>query len=38
MVAGARQVFVTAAVPGDVPEALAGSRYDVLASEVARVA
>ncbi|WP_147795085.1 DNA replication/repair protein RecF [Cellulomonas sp. Y8] len=38
MVAGARQVFVTAAVPGDVPERLAGSRYDVLASEVARVA
>jgi DNA replication and repair protein RecF len=36
MVAGARQVFVTAAVPGDVPEALAGSRFDVLASEVAR--
>lgn len=38
MVAGARQVFVTAAVPGDVPERLAGARYDVLASEVARVA
>jgi len=38
MVAGARQVFVTAAVPGDVPGRLAGSRYDVLASEVARVA
>jgi DNA replication and repair protein RecF len=36
MVAGARQVFVTAAVPGDVPEQLAGARYDVLASEVAR--
>jgi DNA replication and repair protein RecF len=36
MVAGARQVFVTAAVPGDVPEALAGARFDVLASEVAR--
>lgn len=38
MVAGARQVVVTAAVPGDVPERLAGARYDVLASEVARVA
>lgn len=37
MVAGARQVFVTAAVPGDVPEQLAGVRYDVQASEVARV-
>jgi DNA replication and repair protein RecF len=36
MVAGARQVFVTAAVPGDVPDALAGARFDVLASEVAR--
>jgi DNA replication and repair protein RecF len=36
MVAGARQVFVTAAVPGDVPERLAGARFDVLASEVAR--
>lgn len=36
MVAGARQVFVTAAVPGDVPERLAGARYDVQASEVAR--
>lgn len=36
MVAGARQVFVTAAVPGDVPEQLTGARYDVLASEVAR--
>ncbi|WP_282948603.1 DNA replication/repair protein RecF [Cellulomonas endometrii] len=36
MVAGARQVFVTAAVPGDVPEQLSGARYDVMASEVAR--
>lgn len=36
MVAGARQVFVTAAVSGDVPEQLTGARYDVLASEVAR--
>lgn len=36
MVAGARQVFVTAAVPGDVPDRLAGARFDVLASEVAR--
>jgi DNA replication and repair protein RecF len=36
MVAGARQVFVTAAVPGDVPERLAGARFDVQASEVAR--
>ncbi|RMI14464.1 DNA replication/repair protein RecF [Cellulomonas triticagri] len=36
MVAGARQVFVTAAVPGDVPPQLQGARYDVLASEVTR--
>lgn len=36
MVAGARQVFVTAAVPGDVPVQLQGNRYDVLASEVTR--
>jgi DNA replication and repair protein RecF len=36
MVADARQVFVTAAVPGDVPPQLAGDRFDVLASEVTR--
>lgn len=36
MVAGARQVFVTAAVPGDVPEQLSGERFDVLAAEVTR--
>jgi DNA replication and repair protein RecF len=37
LVAGAEQVLVTAAVPDDVPEALAGARYDVHAGEVARV-
>jgi DNA replication and repair protein RecF len=37
LVARADQVLVTAAVPGDVPEALAGSRYDVMAGEVTRV-
>ncbi len=37
MVAGARQVFVTAAVPGDVPDQLSGARFDVLASEVSHV-
>ena len=37
MVAGAEQVLVTAAVPADVPEALAGSRYDVHAGAVSRV-
>ncbi|GIG26770.1 DNA replication/repair protein RecF [Cellulomonas denverensis] len=37
MVAGARQVFVTAAVPGDVPEQLAGARFDVMSAEVTRV-
>jgi DNA replication and repair protein RecF len=36
MVAPARQVFVTAAVPGDVPDQLAGARFDVLAAEVSR--
>ncbi|WP_046529683.1 MULTISPECIES: DNA replication/repair protein RecF [Cellulomonas] len=37
LVAGARQVLVTAAVPQDVPEPLAGARVDVLGGEVARV-
>ncbi|MBD7918735.1 DNA replication/repair protein RecF [Cellulomonas sp. Sa3CUA2] len=37
LVAGARQVLVTAAVPQDVPEPLAGARVDVMAGEVARV-
>ncbi len=37
LVAHADQVLVTAAVPGDVPEALAGARYDVMAGEVTRV-
>jgi len=35
-VAGAEQVLVTAAVPGDVPAGLAGVRYDVSAGEVTR--
>jgi DNA replication and repair protein RecF len=37
LVAGAEQVLVTAAVPGDVPDALAGARFDVMAGEVTRV-
>lgn len=37
LVAGSEQVLVTAAVPADVPEVLAGSRYDVHAAAVARV-
>ncbi|WP_323791591.1 DNA replication/repair protein RecF [Nocardioides sp.] len=36
LVAGAEQVLVTAAVPEDVPEALAGVRYTVAAGEVTR--
>jgi DNA replication and repair protein RecF len=37
MVAGAEQVLVTAAVPGDVPEALSGARVDVMGAEVRRI-
>jgi DNA replication and repair protein RecF len=37
LVAPAEQVLVTAAVAGDVPERLAGARYDVAAGEVRRV-
>ncbi len=37
IIAGAEQVIVTAAVPADVPEALAGSRYDVHGGSVTRV-
>lgn len=37
MVSGAEQVLVTAAVAGDVPEALAGARVDVMGGEVRRV-
>jgi DNA replication and repair protein RecF len=37
LVATADQVLVTAAVPGDVPEVLAGARFDVMAGEVTRV-
>jgi DNA replication and repair protein RecF len=37
LVAPADQVLVTAAVPGDVPEVLAGARYDVMGGEVTRV-
>ena len=37
LVAPAGQVIVTATVPGDVPEALAGARVDVMAGEVSRV-
>jgi len=37
LVGGAEQVLVTAAVPADVPEALAGSRFDVADGKVLRV-
>jgi DNA replication and repair protein RecF len=37
LVAGAEQVLVTAAVAADVPERLAGARYDVMAGQVTRV-
>ncbi len=38
LVAPAEQVLITAAVPADVPTALAGSRYDVTAGVVSRAA
>jgi DNA replication and repair protein RecF len=37
LVCGAEQVLVTAAVPQDVPEILAGARYDVMDGSVRRV-
>ena len=37
LVAGAGQVFITAAVPGDVPEELEGARVDVMGGQVRRV-
>ena len=37
LVAGAEQVLVTAAVPGDVPEELDGARIDVMGGQVRRV-
>ncbi|MCG2801219.1 MAG: DNA replication/repair protein RecF [Cellulomonas sp.] len=37
LVAGAGQVIITAAVPQDVPEPLAGARVDVMGGEVTRV-
>ena len=37
LVAGAGQVVITAAVPQDVPELLAGARVDVMGGEVTRV-
>ena len=37
LVSGAEQVLVTAAVPADVPEVLAGARVDVMGGEVIRV-
>jgi DNA replication and repair protein RecF len=37
LVAGAEQVLVTAAVPQDVPELLAGARVDVMGGEVRRI-
>jgi len=36
LVAGAEQVLITAAVPADVPEVLAGTRFSVSAGEVTR--
>ncbi len=37
LVSGAEQVLVTAAVAQDVPQALEGARFDVMAGEVRRV-
>lgn len=37
LVASAQQVIITAAVPGDVPEQLAGARVDVMGGQVTRV-
>jgi DNA replication and repair protein RecF len=37
LVASAQQVIITAAVPSDVPEQLAGARVDVMAGQVTRV-
>ena len=36
MVADAEQVLVTAAVPADLPAALAGARWDVTAGAIAK--
>ncbi len=38
LVAGAEQVLITAAVPADVPDVLAGVRYDVQAGVISRAA
>ncbi len=37
LVGGAEQVLVTAAVPLDIPDVLAGARYDVMSGQVNRV-
>ncbi len=37
LISGASQVLITAAVPGDVPEQLAGARLDVMEGQVTRV-
>lgn len=37
LVAEAEQVFVTAAVPADVPDVLSGARFDVMAGEVRQI-
>ena len=37
LVGGAEQVLITAAVPHDVPEGLAGARFDVMGGQVNRV-
>jgi DNA replication and repair protein RecF len=38
LVAGAEQVLITAAVPADVPDVLAGARFDVQAGVISRAA
>jgi DNA replication and repair protein RecF len=37
LVAGAEQVLITAAVPADIPDVLAGARFEVLAGVISRV-
>ena len=37
LVAGAEQVLITAAVPADIPDVLAGARFEVQAGVISRV-
>jgi DNA replication and repair protein RecF len=37
LVAGAEQVLITAAVPADIPDVLAGARFEIQASVISRV-